>query len=376
MINFSRSNTGLLARWWRILDKQIFFCIIILLFFGLLVSFSSTSLIVSERLEQQSYYFFIKHLIFVLFSVLVLFFISIQDVKTIKRFLIPTFLFLLFLLLLVPLVGVEVKGSTRWLDFGIFPRFQPIELLKPFFILLIARILALESTSNLYKRYIYSMLALFSVIFLLINQPDIGQTLLIIFTYGVMIFISGINLIFLTTVFLVAIGFVISIVYLFPNKFGYIAFRIQSFFDPNKGDNFQSQTALNAIKQGGLTGQGMGEGILKEKVPEAHTDYIIAVISEEFGTVLIFLIIAVFIFICIKVVNKVIEEEDEFIKLSLMGLVSMLVFQALIHIGVNIRFLPTTGMTLPFLSYGGSSLLGSSLMAGMILNFTKKTNYN
>ena len=312
MINFSRSNTGSLAKWWRILDKQIFFCIIILLFFGLLVSFSSTSLIVSERLEQQSYYFFIKHLIFVLFSVLVLFFISIQDIKTIKRFLIPTFLFLLFLLLLVPLVGVEVKGSRRWLDFGIFPRFQPIELLKPFFILLIARILALESTSNLYKRYIYSMLALFSVIFLLINQPDIGQTLLIIFTYGVMIFISGINLIFLTTVFLVAIGFVISIVYLFPNKFGYIVFRIQSFFDPNKGDGFQSQTALNAIKQGGLTGQGMGEGILKEKVPEAHTDYIIAVISEEFGTVLIFLIIAVFIFICIKVVNKVIEEEDEF----------------------------------------------------------------
>ena len=376
MINFSRSNTGLLAKWWRILDKQIFFCIIVLLFFGLLVSFSSTSLIVSERLEQQSYYFFIKHLIFVLFSVLILFFISIQDIKIIKRFLIPIFLFLLFLLLLVPLFGVEVKGSKRWLDFFIFPRFQPIELLKPFFILLTAKILVLEGTSNLYKRYAYSLLVLFSVIFLLINQPDIGQTLLIIFTYGVMIFISGINLIFLTTAFLVAAGIVILIVYLFPNKFGYIVSRIQSFFDPNKGDSFQSQTALDAIKQGGLTGQGMGEGILKEKVPEAHTDYIIAVISEEFGTVLIFLIIAVFIFIAVKVVNRVIEAEDEFIKLSLMGLMSMLVFQALIHIGVNIRLLPTTGMTLPFLSYGGSSLLGSSLMAGMILNFTKKTNYN
>ena len=376
MINFSRANTGLLAKWWRILDKQIFFCIIILLFFGLLVSFSSTSLIVSERLEQQSYYFFIKHLIFVLFSVFILFFISIQDIKIIKRFLTPTFLFLLFLLLLVPLVGIEVKGSKRWLDFAIFPRFQPIELLKPFFILLIAKILVLENNSNLYKKYAYSLLALFSVIFLLINQPDIGQTLLIIFTYGVMIFISGINLIFLTTVFLVAVCFVISIVYLFPNKFGYISSRIQSFFDPDKGDSFQSQTALDAIKQGGLTGQGMGEGILKEKVPEAHTDYVIAVISEEFGTILIFLIIAVFIFIAVKVVNKVIEAEDEFIKLSLMGLMSMLVFQALIHIGVNIRLLPTTGMTLPFLSYGGSSLLGSSLMAGMILNFTKKTNYN
>ena len=376
MINFSRSNTGLLAKWWRILDKQIFFCIIILLFFGLLVSFSSTSLMVSERLDQQSYYFFIKHLIFVLFSVFILFFISIQDIKIIKRFLTPAFLFLLFLLLLVPLVGAEVKGAKRWLDFAIFPRFQPIELLKPFFILLTAKILVLESNSNLYKRYAYSLLVLFSVIFLLINQPDIGQTLLIIFTYGVMIFISGINLIFLTTAFLAAVGFVISIVYLFPNKFGYILSRIQSFFDPNKGDSFQSQTALDAIKQGGLTGQGMGEGILKEKVPEAHTDYIIAVISEEFGTILIFLIIAVFIFIAVKVVNQVIEAEDEFIKLSLMGLMSMLVFQALIHIGVNIRFLPTTGMTLPFLSYGGSSLLGSSLIAGMILNFTKKTNYN
>ena len=376
MINFSRSNTGLLAKWWRILDKQIFFCIIILLFFGLLVSFSSTSLIASERLDQQSYYFSIKHLLFVLLSVFILFFISIQDIKIIKRFLTPAFLFLLFLLLLVPLVGAEVKGAKRWLDFAIFPRFQPIELLKPFFILLTAKILVLESNSNLYKRYAYSLLVLFSVIFLLINQPDIGQTLLIVFTYGVMIFISGINLIFLTTAFLAAVGFVISIVYLFPNKFGYILSRIQSFFDPNKGDSFQSQTALDAIKQGGLTGQGMGEGILKEKVPEAHTDYIIAVISEEFGTILIFLIIAAFIFIAIKVVNKVIETEDEFIKLSLMGLMSMLVFQALIHIGVNIRFLPTTGMTLPFLSYGGSSLLGSSLIAGMILNFTKKTNYN
>ena len=280
MINFSRADTGLLAKWWRILDKQIFFCIIILLFFGLLVSFSSTSLIVSERLEQQSYYFFIKHLIFVLFSVFILFFISIQDIKIIKRFLIPAFLFLLFLLLLVPLLGIEIKGSKRWLDFAIFPRFQPIELLKPFFILLTAKILVLENNSNLYKRYAYSLLVLFSVIFLLINQPDIGQTLLIIFTYGVMIFISGINLIFLTTAFLVAVGFVILIVYLFPSKFGYISSRIQSFFDPDKGDSFQSQTALDAIKQGGLTGQGMGEGILKEKVPEAHTDYIVAVISE------------------------------------------------------------------------------------------------
>jgi len=129
---------------------------------------------------------------------------------------------------------------------------------------------------------------------------------------------------------------------------------------------------LDAIKQGGLTGQGMGEGILKEKVPEAHTDYIIAVISEEFGAVFVLIIVIIFLLIGYKVLNKIFLEKDEFIKLALAGLVSLLIIQTFIHIGVNIRLLPTTGMTLPFLSYGGSSLVGSALIAGIILNFTRK----
>ena len=148
--------------------------------------------------------------------------------------------------------------------------------------------------------------------------------------------------------------------------------RLKTFIDPSSGDNFQSQKALDAIKQGGLTGQGMGEGILKEKVPEAHTDYIIAVISEEFGAILVLFILILFLFIGYKVVNKIFLEKDEFIKLALSGLVTLLIIQTFIHIGVNIRLLPTTGMTLPFLSYGGSSLIGSSIMAGLILNFTRK----
>ena len=140
----------------------------------------------------------------------------------------------------------------------------------------------------------------------------------------------------------------------------------------NLGDNFQSQRALDAIKQGGLTGQGMGEGILKDKVPEAHTDYIIAVVSEEFGAVFVLFIVFIFLFIGYKILNKVFLEQDEFLKLALVGLVSLLIIQAFIHIGVNTRLLPTTGMTLPFLSYGGSSLIGSSIIAGIILNFTRK----
>ena len=148
--------------------------------------------------------------------------------------------------------------------------------------------------------------------------------------------------------------------------------RFKSFIDPKSGDNFQSQNALDAIKQGGLTGQGMGEGILKDKVPEAHTDYIIAVVSEEFGAIFVLFIVIIFLFIGYKVLNKVFSQRDEFLKLALVGLVSLLVIQTFIHMGVNIRLLPTTGMTLPFLSYGGSSLMGSSIIAGIILNFTRK----
>ena len=157
-----------------------------------------------------------------------------------------------------------------------------------------------------------------------------------------------------------------------PEKFGYIFSRIKTFLDPKSGDNFQSQRALEAIKEGGLTGQGMGEGILKDKVPEAHTDYIIAVISEEFGVIFVLFIVIIFLFIGYKVLNKVISGNDEFLKLSLVGLVSLLIIQMFIHVGVNSRLFPTTGMTLPFLSYGGSSLLGSSIAAGIILNFTRK----
>jgi len=171
---------------------------------------------------------------------------------------------------------------------------------------------------------------------------------------------------------LITLAVFFGLVYFLPSKFGYIFSRLQTFYNPKSGDNFQSQKALDAIKQGGLTGQGMGEGILKDKVPEAHTDYIVAVISEEFGALLVLFIVVIFLFIAYRVLNKVSTENDEFLKLALVGLVSLLIIQTFIHIGVNARLLPTTGMTLPFLSYGGSSLVGSAIVSGVILNFTRK----
>ena len=206
----------------------------------------------------------------------------------------------------------------------------------------------------------------------LINQPDLGQTLLLVLTWITIIFVSGFNMIFLTIFGFSFLLIMSLLIFFFQDKFGYIFSRIQTFIDPKAGDNFQSQKALDAIKQGGLTGQGMGEGILKDQVPEAHTDYIIAVISEEFGALFVLLIVILFLFIGYKIFSKVLLEGDEFIKLSLIGLTALLIIQAFIHIGVNVKMFPTTGMTLPFLSYGGSSLIGSSIIAGIILNFTRK----
>ena len=148
-----------------------------------------------------------------------------------------------------------------------------------------------------------------------------------------------------------------------------------SFIDPSKGDKFQSSTALDAIKLGGLKGQGMGEGILKDSVPEAHTDYIIAIISEEFGSVISIIIILIFLYISFRIIKNCLNHEDHQIRFSLCGLATLLIFQTFIHVGVNTSLIPTTGMTLPFLSYGGSSLIGSAILAGVILNYTKNRTY-
>ena len=203
------------------------------------------------------------------------------------------------------------------------------------------------------------------------NQPDIGQSILLAGTWISIVFISGIKIIYLI-IFSILIIFALTVILFFlPEKFNYIFVRLKSFIDPSKGDNFQTEKALEAIKLGGLKGRGMGEGILKDKVPEAHTDYIIAIITEEFGSIISILIILIFLYISFRIIKIATQQNDFNLKISLCGLCSLLIFQTFIHIGVNTSLLPTTGMTLPFLSYGGSSLVGSALLAGVILNYTK-----
>ncbi len=360
--------------YWRTIDKKIFFCFITLFFLGLFFSFSSTSSLAGERLNKDYYFFFSKHLIFTCLALFIMFFLSILETSFLKKLILPLFIFSFIFLALVPIIGVEVKGAKRWLDFYIF-RLQPIELLKPFFILITVKILTLEKLQNSQIKYIFSFLLLCSVIILLIDQPDLGQSILLIGSWIATVFISGVNLFYIFSFFSIFLVSLSSLLFFMPEKFGYIINRLVSFIDPNKGDKFQSSSALDAIKLGGLKGQGMGEGVLKDSVPEAHTDYIIAIISEEYGSIISILIIFIFLYISFRIIKNCVNQEDQLIKISLCGLSALLVFQTFIHIGVNTNLIPTTGMTLPFLSYGGSSLIGSSILAGIILNYTKDRTY-
>jgi len=360
--------------YWRSIDKKILFCFLILFFLGLFFSFSSTSSLAGERLNKDYYFFFTKHLIFTFFALGVMIAISILKTKLLINLILPLFIISFISLALVPIIGVEVKGAKRWLDLYFF-RLQPIELLKPLFILVTVKILTMTRFQNSKIKYILSFIILTSVLILLIDQPDLGQSILLITSWIATVFISGVSLIYLFIFFSIFLIFLGSLLFILPEKFGYIINRLVAFIDPSQGDKFQSSSALDAIKLGGLTGQGMGEGILKESVPEAHTDYVIAVISEEYGSIVSIIIITIFLYIALRIIKNCFNQDDQYIKISLIGLATLLVFQTFIHAGVNTNLIPTTGMTLPFLSYGGSSLIGSAILAGLVLNYTKNKVY-
>jgi len=358
--------------WWKNIDKVIFSLVILLFGLGLFFSLASTSLIASNQLETNSYFFFFKHLAYVFIGIIILIFFSSLSEKNLFKLSIFLFFTSMLFLLLVPIIGTEVKGAKRWLDLIFLPRFQPIEIVKPFTIVFLATILSSEKNIHVYYKYFISFIAIVPTSLLLMMQPDVGQTLLIFLSWITLVFISGISLMVFLSFFGISL---ISLMYMVFNisKFEYIRNRIHSFFNPDTGThNAQVEKSVDGITSGGFFGKGIGEGTLKYKGSETHTDFIISVISEEFGVVIIILILTMFLFFIYCVFKKVYLEKSEKIKLVLVGSITLIVAQALINVGVNIRLFPTTGMTLPFLSYGGSSIIGVSILSGIILNLTKR----
>jgi len=358
--------------WWKNIDKTIFLIILLLFCLGLFFSLASTSLIASDKLETNTYFFFFKHLAYIFLGFIILIFFSSLSEKNLFKLSIFLFFISIIFLVLVPIIGTEVNGAKRWLNLFFIPRFQPIELVKPFTIIILATILSSEKKVHVYYKYFLSFLTIIPVSFLLMVQPDIGQTLLIFLSWVTLVFISGISLFVFLTFFSISLSSLVYMVF-YISKFEYIKKRIFSFFNPDTGTHgAQVAKSIDGISSGGFFGKGIGEGTLKYRGSETHTDFIISVISEEFGVVIIVLILMMFLFFIYSVFKRVYLEESEKVKLVLVGSITLIAAQALIHVGVNIRLFPTTGMTLPFLSYGGSSIIGVSILSGIILNLTKR----
>ena len=371
MINLGRTNTDRFALWWRNIDKLLLISILSLIFLGIFFAYASTSNIASEKIYKTDYLLIVKQIFFASISVLILVSLSLLDPKQIEKYCILGFVIAAFLLLSVLIFGVEVKGSKRWINL-IFFRFQPVEIYKPFFVLLCSLIISNLQIGDLKLRIFYSFCVLFFSLLLLLNQPDVGQSLLISSVWLILIFVSGISVVALISIGSIIFFGIASAILLFSERFSYIFKRLKTFVDPSKGDNLQTQKALDAIKQGGFTGRGIGEGILKEKVPEAHTDFVLAVIGEEFGILIILVIFLIITFIFLRIFSQLNNENNLFRKLVLIGLSSLVYLQSTINLGVTLNILPNKGMTFPFISYGGSSMIGCGIIFGILLCFTKR----
>ena len=366
---FKRYDTGILAIWWRSVDKTVIFLGLSLLISGNIFNFLSTSTIPSEKLYDSKYFLFYKHIFFSVSGLVILIFLSFLNNKKIKLYAITGFIFFSILLILVYFFGISVKGSKRWLNLFFF-RIQPVEFIKPFLILIVALALA-SKKNNINTRFFLSSPFVIFIVILLLLQPDYSQSLLVITIWMIMVFVSGISLLSITVISGSLISLMLGVLFFFKDKFFYIFDRISSWIGKVEV-SYQSEQALNAIKSGSFFGRGIGEGILKEKVPEAHTDYVMSVIAEEYGIIFVLIIISLTILLSLRIFSLINNTDNDFFKLSLIGISSLLVIQSFINLGVTINILPSTGMPFPFISYGGSSIMGSCIALGLAVLLSKK----
>ena len=354
--------------WWRSIDRKIFITTIILIFIGCLISFGATpSIAIKYGLEP--YYFVKKHLIFTPVAFFFIFFTSLFSKVGIKRFFLFIFLISIFFIFYSFFIGIESKGSMRWVYFFGYS-FQPSEFLKVSFIIICAWIFSSKNQLKVINNQIFSFILYLFVSGLILYQPDFSMFIIISSVYFGQLFING-----LKWKWVIACSFFFSFVF-FVTYFllSNVKIRIDNFFDPSTGDNYQISKSLQAIKEGGLFGKGTGMGTVKDNLPDAHTDFIFSVIAEEFGLISCLFVIIFFIYLIFKIYKRVKNEKYLFVILSVSGLVIQLGSQIFVNIGSTIGLIPTTGTTLPFISYGGSSMISTALNIGVILALTR-VNY-
>ena len=373
---FNRLNINFFNKWWISIDKVILFLIVITLFLGNIFT-ALASPIVASRIGANPYIFIIKNLIFSLIGLFIILFCSTLNEEKIINISYICFIILFLLLIVVLFIASENKGAKRWIRIFGFS-LQPSEIIKPFFIIIISHILS--RFKRIDNSHIYlSLIVYFILIILLAFQPDIGMLILISSVFFSALFLIGVKLKYFVWLALASLFTLTALYFIFPHFHDRIYTYISSVFLGGE-KSYQVAKSLSAFASGGLLGKGPFEGAIKNHIPDAHTDFIFSVIGEEFGAIVCILVLMIFFFISFRFMLKSVPEFDLFRYVAINGLSLIFLFQAIINIGVSINLLPTKGMTLPLISYGGSSMIGISITLGFLLALTKndygRYNYN
>jgi len=361
----SRADKGLIADWWFTVDRVVLGCVLMLMAAGVLFSMAASPP-VAARIGLDHFHFFTRQLVYLFPAVIVLLAASMLTVQTARRLALLVFVAGLGAMVAAILWGPEIKGAHRWLDLGPL-NVQPSEFVKPAFVVCIAWFLA-EGTRRPDMPGLWVAFGLFSLFAgLLVLQPDFGQLVLVSAVFGTLLLVYGISWLWVFGLGGLGVAGAALAYFTFPH----VASRVNRFLNPEDHDTFQVDMATQAFHNGGLMGTGPGGGTAKHILPDAHTDFIPAVIGEEFGFIACAVLICIIGFIVLRVLRRALQAGDPFVALALTGLVSLYGFQSFINLGVNLTLLPAKGMTLPFISYGGSSLIAMAFSMGLLLAFSR-----
>lgn len=366
---FNNRHKGFFRTWWNTIDR-VSISLILLIIASSLVMVTTASPAVASRIGLEPFYFMKRQIVFLILGTICVISLSFTTPLIARRIAVIGFIICLFLLLVVLIAGVDIKGAKRWISIGGFS-LQPSEFAKPFFSIVTAWFLSIKYSEPRFPAFKVSLFSYFVLIGLLILQPDFGMTITVTVIWLGQLFIAGLSMLWIFVSFVFGIIGVVTAYIMLPH----VQKRIDSFLNPESFDNYQIQKSLEAFRNGGFYGTGPGEGNVKYHLPDSHTDFIFAVIGEEMGVIACIIVLILYAVIVIRGLYIIIHEYDQFNILAVSGILIQIAVQSIFNTGVTLHLFPTKGMTLPLISYGGSSVLATSIALGLMLSFTRK-RYN
>lgn len=366
MTTFDRTDRSMVARWWWTIDRWNMSALFILMVFGAILILAASPP-VAERIGVDAFHFAERQFLFLVPAVAILVSLSLLDPAQVRRAGLALMIVSFALLVVTLLVAARTKGAQRWIPLGVFS-LQASEFAKPALAITTAWLLATGRQVPGFPGILLSCALTAVVAGLLVLQPDFGTTFIVLAVWGSQLFLGGLPFLVVAAV---AVAAVLGL-FVGYQQFDYVRDRINGFFDPESVDTYQIEMSLRSFQSGGLKGRGPGEGVIKDHLPDAHSDFIFAVGGEEFGLIACLVLVSLYAFVALRGFVRLRDERDLFVLLAVAGLVVQFAVQAVVNMGVALRLLPTTGMTLPFVSYGGSSLIAMAIGMGLMLALTRR----